>query len=296
MRRVVDHEPTDLTLTVEAGMLASEVADLAAGAGQCWPQAEVVPGSTVGGVLATAASSRERLRSGAVRDSLLQVVVATGDGRLVTAGGRTVKGVSGFDIPRLAVGSLGTLGVIVQVTLKLWPLPPARGWFGAEAPLEERLAASARILGGGLRPTCVLVTPGRIAVELAGPPDDVVAPEGLGPLDAAPAAPAGDGTLEAGVSPARLGALCARLEDAGLDYEARMGVGTCLVGVGSAADVERVRAWAVELGGHAVVTDGDDALRADPWGPEPPGLPIMRRMRDAFDPAGILNRRQLLWA
>ena len=296
MRRVVAHEPTDLTLTVEAGMAASDVAELTASAGQCWPQAEVRAGSTVGGVLATAASSRERLRSGAVRDSLLQVVVATGDGRLVTAGGRTVKGVSGFDIPRLAVGSLGTLGVIVQVTLKLWPIPPARGWFGAEGPLEERLAAAARILGGGLRPTCVLVTPGRVSVEFAGPPDDVVAPEGLAALDAAPAEPAGGGTLEAGVSPALLGVLCGRLEDAGLDYEARMGVGTCLVGVGSAADVERARAWAVELGGHAVVTDGDDALRADPWGPEPPGVPIMRRLRDAFDPAGILNRRQLLWA
>ena len=45
-----------------------------------------------------------------------------------------------------------------------------------------------------------------------------------------------------------------------------------------------------------MVHDGDDALRADPWGPPPPGLAIMRRMRDAFDPAGILNRRQLLWA
>ena len=296
MSRVVAHEPADLTLTVEAGMLVTEAARIAASAGQCWPQAEVRPGSTVGGVLATAASGRERLRYGAVRDSLLQVVVATGDGRLVTAGGRTVKGVSGYDIPRLAVGSLGTLGVIVQATVKLWPLPPARGWFGAEGPLDERVAASQRILTSGVRPTCVLLTPGRVSVELAGPPDDVVAPEGLARMPDAPTEPDGAGTLEAGVSPARLGDLCRRLEEAGLGYEARMGVGTCRIAVGSADDVARARAWAVELGGHAVVTDGDDALRADPWGPAPPGLHLMKRLRDAFDPAGILNRRQLLWA
>ncbi len=57
-----------------------------------------------------------------------------------------------------------------------------------------------------------------------------------------------------------------------------------------------MRTAAVGLGGHAVVIDAPDALRADPWGAPPPGLHLMRRLRDAFDPAGILNRRQLLWA
>ena len=69
-----------------------------------------------------------RLRQGPVRDSLMEVVVATGDGRVVTGGGRTVKLVTGFDLPRLMVGSLGTLGVIVQATLKLWPEPMAAQW------------------------------------------------------------------------------------------------------------------------------------------------------------------------
>jgi len=295
LRRVVAHEPADLTVTVEAGLLASELAELAAAAGQCWPQAEIRPGSTVGGVLAAAASGRRRLRFGAVRDSLLQVVLATGDGRLVTAGGRTVKGVSGYDIPRLAVGSLGTLGVIVEVTLKLWPIPPAQGWFGAEGPLAERLGVVARALGGPARPASVLLTPGAVAVELTGPPADVVAAEGLAPLDEEPPGPGGRGIVEAGVPPPRLGDLAGRLEDAGLGYEARMGVGTCLVAVASADDVRRVRAWAGELGGHATVADGPPELRADPWGPPPPGLELMRRLRDAFDPAGVLNPSMLLW-
>jgi glycolate oxidase FAD binding subunit len=295
MRRVVAHEPADLTVTVEAGMPAADLAELAASAGQACPQAEVREGSTVGGVLATAASGRRRLRMGAVRDSLLEVVLATGDGRLVTGGGRTVKGVAGYDIPRLAVGSLGTLGVIVQVTLKLWPIPAAQGWFGGGGTLEERLARAARALGGPARPGSVLLTPGAVAVELIGPEEDVRAPEGLAPLAVPPPGLAGRGTLEAGVPPPRLGELAARLEEAGLGYEARMGVGTCLIAVEEAGDVARARAWALALGGHAQVVDGPDDLRADPWGPPPPGVELMRRLRRAFDPAGVLNRGMLLW-
>ena len=247
-------------------------------------------------MLATASSGRERLRAGAVRDSLLEVVVATGDGRLVTAGGRTVKGVSGYDIPRLAVGSLGTLGVIVQATIKLWPVPPARGWFAAEGSLDARLAAAERLIAGPARPSAVLMTRGRLAVELTGPPEDVTAPEGFAPLDEAPPEPAGAGLMEVGVSPPRLGALARALEAGGLDYEARMGVGTCTVAIARAEDVAAVRTAALGLGGHAVVSDAPDDLREDPWGPPPPGVHLMRRLRDAFDPAGILNRRQLLWA
>jgi glycolate oxidase FAD binding subunit len=295
LRAVVAHEPADLTVTVEGGLPAAELAELAASAGQSWPQAEIRPGSTVGGVLAAAASGRRRLRMGAVRDSLLEVVLATGDGRLVTGGGRTVKGVAGYDVPRLAVGSLGTLGVIVQATLKLWPIPAAAGWFGAEGPLPDRLAAGARALAGPARPASVLLGPGTVAVELIGPDEDVRPPEGMAPLPAPPPEPDGRGLLEAGVPPPRLGALAARLEEAGLGYEARMGVGTCLVAVASADDVARVRAWALELGGHAQVVDGPDDLRADPWGPPPPGVELMRRLRRAFDPAGVLNRGMLLW-
>jgi len=296
LRRVVAHEPADLTLTVGAGIPMTELAALAATAGQCWPQAEVRAGSTLGGVLAAAASGRERLRAGAVRDSLLEVVVVTGDGRLVTAGGRTVKGVSGYDIPRLTVGALGTLGVIVQATIKLWPMPRARAWFGADGPLEARAAAAEALLAGPARPTAVLLTPGRVAVELSGPPEDVVAPAGFAPRDAAPDAPAGIGLMEVGVAPPRLAELARGLEEHGLDYEARMGVGTAVVAVSSEAEIRAVRGAALGLGGHAVVTDAPDELRADPWGPPPPGLHLMKRLRDAFDPAGILNRRLLLWA
>ena len=164
LRQVIEHTPAELTVTLEAGLHATELADRLSAAGQWWPQADIRPGSTVGGILAAAASGRGRLRHGPVRDSLLEVVLVTGDGRIVKAGGRTVKGVAGYDIPRLAVGSQGTLGVITQVTLKLWPTPPARGWFAMEGSLDERLAARR-------------AHPGR-AVAAGGDPSDAGTPVG----------------------------------------------------------------------------------------------------------------------
>ena len=294
LTRVVDHLPADLTVTVEAGMGAETLADLVGGAGQCWPQAEIRPGSTVGGVLATAASGRGRLRYGPVRDSLLEVVLATGDGRLVKGGGRTVKNVSGYDIPRLAVGSHGTLGVIVQVTLKLWPVPPASGWYAAEGDVERRLALGGRLLRDLHRPAAVLLTPGRLWVRLDGYPDDVTAPEGTEDADAPPS-PAGTGLVQAGVPPPALAPLVRALEDGGRAYEAALGVGTCLVAVETAEDVDAVRALARAGEGHAVVVDGPDELRADPWGPPPAGVEIMRRLKRAFDPRGVLAPGLAVW-
>ena len=95
--------------------------------------------------------------------------------------------------------------------------------------------------------------------------------------------------MTAGVSPARLPRLVAQIEAMGLPYEAQLGVGLCRVGVASAAEVAGVRGAATALGGHAVVTDGPDELREDPWGPPPAGAAIMRRLREGLDPAGILN-------
>ena len=290
--RIVEHAPADLTVTVEAGVPVTDLARRLADEGQHWAQADVRPGSTVGGVLAAGASGRSRLRFGPVRDSLLQVVLVTGDGRVVTAGGKTVKGVAGYDIPRLAVGSLGTLGVIVQATLKLLPLPQARAWFATEGGLDERAAAARRVLTEVHRPGAVLLTPGRLSVELVGIEDDLVGPDGFEPSEAPPE-PAGRGLVDAGVPPREVARLAAALERRGLGYEAQAGVGVCRVAVDSADDVAWVRAEATGLGGHAVVVDGPDDLRADPWGPPPPGAELMRRLKAAFDPAGVLSPGRL---
>jgi glycolate oxidase FAD binding subunit len=285
--RLVEYTPQDLTITVEAGMSAGRLAEIAAAEGQFWPQAPTGPDATVGGVLAAAASTLSRLRFGPVRDSVLEVVVATGDGRLVTAGGRTVKGVSGYDLPRLMVGSLGSLGVIVEATLKLWPLPPARAWFAAEAPPENALRRGAELLDAVYRPGALVVTDTGVWAELVGEPDDVRPPEGLHAAEA-PVAPAGAGRMTAGVSPGAIGQLVHALASLELPFAAQLGVGVCEVGVQSVDHVDAVRAAAAGLGGHAIVADAPDELRARPWGPPPEGLEIMRRLKAAFDPGGVL--------
>jgi glycolate oxidase FAD binding subunit len=288
MRRVVAHEPADLTVTVEAGLPAAELAELAAGAGQCWPQAEIRPGSTVGGVLAAAASARERLRFGAVRDSLLQVVLATGDGRLVTAGGRTVKGVSGYDIPRLAVGSLGTLGVIVQVALKVRPLPEAR-W---TVRMAGDLGVAAEVLRAVPGAAAALATPDGVELRLEGwreeVEDQTTAAEGVGePLDVVDDAPfpsnrpweSADVVAEVAVPPSRLAAVLG-----GGAWGALAGVGIAWVGVAGADDLAALRERAAEAGGIAPVVRGPGGLGDAPV----PALDVQRRLKASFDPNGVL--------
>ena len=127
-RASLDYDPRDLTVTVGAGTSVAELAAVLAEHGQECPLDPRDPSATVGGVLATGLSGPRRLRHGPLRDRVLEVRFVTADGRLVKGGGPTVKNVTGFDLPRLLVGSLGTIGVIAQVTLRCQPLPSAARW------------------------------------------------------------------------------------------------------------------------------------------------------------------------
>src|SRR5207247_1911290 len=109
-------------------------------------------GATVGGVLAVGRSGLRRLRFGPIRDVLLEARYVSAEGRLVKAGGPTVKNVSGFDLCRLLVGSLGTLGLLAEVVLRCKPLPALSRWLAGEAEpfdLFHRLARPSSILWDG---------------------------------------------------------------------------------------------------------------------------------------------------
>ncbi|MDP9330699.1 MAG: FAD-binding oxidoreductase, partial [Actinomycetota bacterium] len=122
--RVVAYDPQELIAVVEAGMRCGDFATMLAEHQQEWP-VDAPADATVGGVIAAGVSSPRRLRVGHIRDTVVELELVTGDGRLVRSGARTVKNVTGYDIHRLATGSLGTLGVIVQVAVKVRPLPEA---------------------------------------------------------------------------------------------------------------------------------------------------------------------------
>jgi glycolate oxidase FAD binding subunit len=131
MRAIIEHEPGDLTVTAQAGVIMREL-QAALGARGQWlsldpPDADR---ATLGGVLAANASGPRRHLYGTARDLLIGVTAVTADGSVVRGGGRVVKNVAGYDLPKLFIGSYGTLGIIVEATLKLRPLPD-----------EERLVA-----------------------------------------------------------------------------------------------------------------------------------------------------------
>lgn len=124
---IVEHEPADLTATVRSGTTVGDLGAHLARHGQMWPPAEVArPGlATVGGVLASAAPGPYRLRYAHPRDWLVGLRAVLGDGRLVQSGGKVVKNVTGYDLTRTLCGTYGTLAVVVEASLKLWPVPEA---------------------------------------------------------------------------------------------------------------------------------------------------------------------------
>ena len=119
---IEDLRPEEMTVRCGAGTLVSDLAVALAERGQ-FVALPVQLGATVGGVVAVGRSSICRLGHGPVRDTLLQARVVLADATVVTAGGPTVKNVSGFDLCRLLVGSLGTLAIIGEVILRTRPLP-----------------------------------------------------------------------------------------------------------------------------------------------------------------------------
>jgi glycolate oxidase FAD binding subunit len=125
LQRQLAYEPADLTMTVQAGMRVVELQRMLGDRGQFLAlDPPVTATTTLGGVVATNVSGPRRLLYGTVRDVLLGVAVMTIDGKRTKAGGRVVKNVTGYDLNKLYIGSLGTLAIIVELTCKLHPLPP----------------------------------------------------------------------------------------------------------------------------------------------------------------------------
>jgi len=164
---VVAHDAEDLTLTVQAGMPLATLADLLAAHDQCLPHQPYRRRGSVGGLLASGADGALDLRYGRLRDDLVGVRVALPDGTLVRGRGRVVKNVAGYDLPRLLAGSLGTLGVVVEASFKLWPRPPVQATLvcGYERR-EQALRGAATVLSSPARPSFVDVLVGACSVQL----------------------------------------------------------------------------------------------------------------------------------
>jgi glycolate oxidase FAD binding subunit len=124
--RVIDYPAADMTITVQAGMTLSALRSVLAENHQRLPLDAPHPDrATLGGIYATNASGPRRFGAGRPRDQIIGVSFVTSDGNVIKGGGRVVKNVAGYDFPKLLTGSMGTLGVIAQMTLKVRPSPEA---------------------------------------------------------------------------------------------------------------------------------------------------------------------------
>jgi glycolate oxidase FAD binding subunit len=142
LQRQLAYEPADLTTTVQAGMRFGELQHTLRDSGQCLAlDPPVTAATTLGGVVATNVSGPRRLLYGTARDVLLGVAVMTIDGKRTKAGGRVVKNVTGYDLNKLYIGSLGTLAILVELTCKLHPLPPGELTLGIGCAGEADLAS-----------------------------------------------------------------------------------------------------------------------------------------------------------
>jgi glycolate oxidase FAD binding subunit len=293
LQTVVDWQHEDLTVVVEAGMRVAALEEMLAERGQTAVLPETPGAATVGGVLAAGLSGWRRLRYGPTRDRVLEVVVVTGDGRVVRGGAQVVKNVTGYDLPRLMVGSLGGLGLIGRVCLKLWPSPAAT----ATVTVPDPVAA----LQMAFRPLAVIETHDGSAVYLGGTADEVEAQgRELGgdmrPGLHWPEAPAEPWQLQLRVPPRHVAAGVTRVHGVpGARFAAAHGVGEINVAATEVSPTwfESAREWVESLGGAMVVIAQPADREVEPWGTAPASLDLQRRVKAAFDPAGVVNPGRL---
>lgn len=175
MNSVWHYEPADLTASVEPGMKLGDFEHLLSRHG-LWLPLDPPGGmkASLGGIAATNAAGPLRLKYGAPRDFIIGMKIATTSGEIVKTGGRVVKNVAGYDLARLLTGSYGTLGVIVELSLKLFPLPRFRSSVRAEIRLSAASELRRRILASPLQPMrMVLLNRGAAAFALGNDPREL---------------------------------------------------------------------------------------------------------------------------
>jgi glycolate oxidase FAD binding subunit len=325
LARVREHAPSDQIVAVEAGMTIAALQAHLAPHGQRLALDPPFPArATAGGVVAANAFGPRRTRYGTVRDLVIGITVIRADGVVARGGGKVVKNVAGFDLPRLFCGSLGTLGLVAEVVFRLHPLPEVSttavfdGLTAAQARALTVLALDARLdpvaaaaLGDGTRFRLALrfegFAPGvRAAVDrllALGAREGHVAARLEDADEAALWAEhdalrtAGDVRAKAAFAPAALegasGALRAvadALRGGAVVLHPALGVAFVSGTLERPEAVERAvasaRAVLRPAGGSLVVTAAPAALRArvDVWGEPPPALELMRRLKHELDP------------
>jgi glycolate oxidase FAD binding subunit len=168
INKLIEHAIGDLTVTVEAGMKFCQLQEIVAGDRQFLALDPVASDTaTMGGIVATGDTGSLRQRFGSVRDQLLGITFIRSDGEIAKAGGRVVKNVAGYDLMKLFTGSYGTLGIITQVTFRLYPMVDFSGTVVLTGDADNISKAAATLRNSALTPTQADLVSGEVVSSLS---------------------------------------------------------------------------------------------------------------------------------
>jgi len=300
---IVAHEPTELVVTARCGTPLAELEAVLDAAGQMLPfePPHFGTGATVGGCVAAGLAGPRRASAGGVRDYVLGAKLLTGRGDVLAFGGTVMKNVAGYDVARLAAGSLGVLGVITEVSLKVLPKPVAEATLRLEFDEAAALKRMNEWAGQPLPVSATAWRDGVLHVRLSGARAAVAEAQTRLGGQAVDGAALWHGLREqtdpffAGSAPLwrlALPSTAPALDLAGAQLIEWGGAERWLRSDSPAAEI---RARAAACGGHATLFRGGE--RHDVFTPLPlPVAAIHKRLKAEFDPAGIFNPgRMFAW-
>lgn len=302
-RGIVAYEPTELFITARCGTPLSEIEAELAEKGQMLAfEPPHFGGATLGGCVAAGLSGPRRRQAGAVRDFVLGVKLIDGNAQVLDFGGQVMKNVAGYDVSRLMAGSLGTLGLIAEATLKVLPRPMTEASLVFEFDEREALDHLNRWGGQPLPISASFWSDGVLTVRLSGALAAVAAArEKLGG-ELLPLADTFWRTVREQRHPAFAGNVLWRLALPSTAAPFAL-PGSQAIEWGGAqrwlvtdADVDAVREAARQAGGHAVLYRAPESLRCleGAFAPLSPALlALHQRLKKVFDPKGILNPGRL---
>jgi glycolate oxidase FAD binding subunit len=293
---IVAYEPTELVVTARCGTALADLEQALAQNRQMLPfePPHYGAGATLGGCIAAGLAGPRRAAAGALRDFVLGVKLIDGRGQVLTFGGQVMKNVAGYDVSRVLAGSLGTLGLIAEASLKLAPLPQTEATLALEMPQARALEAMNRWAGQPLPITASAWHDDMLMVRLSGSADGVraaAAKIGGEPLagDVWTAMREQQHEFFGGDEPLWRLALPSVLPPLELGGETLVEWGGALRWLRSAASAADIRRIAGNARGHATLFRAADKS-AGCFSPlDPVAMRIHRELKAAFDPAGIFN-------
>lgn len=296
---IIEYQPSELTLTVRAGTPLAEIEQVLAANGQILPfEPPHFGAATLGGCVASGLSGPRRPYSGAVRDAVLGVTMLDGKAQWLKFGGQVIKNVAGYDVSRMVVGSLGTLGVLAEICVRVLPRPECERTLLMEMVQDQAITAMNAYAGQSLPLSAMAWEKGHLLVRLSGAESAVEA-----------------AMKKLGGDPVKHGAeFWQALKEQTLPefsstqplWRVSLPSNAPVLQSGETALVEwggalrwvpgnvAIRDEAVRLGGHATLFRTPEAERQQVFTPlSAPMAALQQRIRQVFDPHGVFDAGRL---